>query len=78
MWDYFKYNCPVSGVNAAKRAMMGATAPSVEITFDGTIFKETIKTKIRDFTLTCPIGEEFTHDIVELGGSRSVSCHFLS
>ena len=52
---------------------MAGTTPTIDISFDGTIFKEGIKSKMRDVTLTCNLGEEFTHDVVEMGGSKSVS-----
>ena len=61
-----------SGINAAKRGIMSSTSPTIEITFDGTNYKEVIKTKLRDHTLECKINEAFTHEVPELGGSMEV------
>ena len=61
------------GVGAAKRSIMAATTPKIEITFDGTIFKEVVKTKSKAYTMECHLGKEFVHDAIELGGSMSVS-----
>ena len=61
------------GVGAAKRGIMASTTPKIEITFDGTIFKEVVKTKLKDYTMECHLGKEFVHDAIELGGSMSVS-----
>ena len=61
------------GVGAAKRGIMVSTTPEIEITFDGTIFKETVKTKLKHYTMECYLGKEFVHDAIELGGSMSVS-----
>ena len=63
----------MSGISDPKRSLMAGTTPTIDITFDGSIFKEVIKFKMRDVTMTCNIGEEFTHDVVEIGGSKSVS-----
>ena len=60
------------GINAAKRGILSSTSPTIEITFDGTNYKEVIKTKLKDHTLECKINEAFTHEVPELGGSMAV------
>ena len=52
---------------------MSATTPTIEITFDGTAFKEVIKMKLMEHTMECNMGEVFTHDAPELGGKMTVS-----
>ena len=52
---------------------MASTTPTIVITFDGTIFKEVVKTKLKDYTMECHLGKEFVHDAIEFGGSMSVS-----
>ena len=52
---------------------MVSTTPTIEIMFDGTIFKEIVKTKLKNYTMECHLGKEFVHDAIELGGSMSVS-----
>ena len=60
------------GINEAKRSVMASTTPTIEISFDGTIFKEVVKTKLKNYTMECHLGKEFVHDAIELGGSMSV------
>ena len=63
----------ILGINAAKRSEMASTTPTIEISFDGTIFKEVVKTKLKNYTMECHLGREFVHDAIELGGSMSVT-----
>ena len=62
----------ILGINATKRSVMVSTTPTIEISFDGTIFKEVVKTKLKNYTMECHLGTEFVHDAIELGGSMSV------
>ena len=56
---------------------MEPTTPTIEITFDGTSFKEVIKSKLKNHTMECNLGEVFTYDALELGGTMSVSYFIL-
>ena len=60
-------------MNAAKRSLMASTSPTIEVTFDGTTFKELIKTKVRNHEFECKLNEEFSHEVPELGGAMNVS-----
>ena len=62
----------ILGIDATKRSVMASTTPTIEISFDGTIFKEVVKTKLKNYTMECHLGREFVHDAIELGGSMSV------
>ena len=63
----------ILGVNAEKRKILASTTPIIEITFDGTIFREVVETQSKRYTMECHLGKEFVHDAIELGGSMSVS-----
>ena len=63
----------ILGVDAAKRKILASTTPIIEITFDGTIFREVVQTQSKSYTMECHLGKEFVHDALELGGSMSVS-----
>lgn len=64
-------------MNATKRGLMASTTPTIEISFDGTTFKELIKTKVRNHEFECKINEEFSHEVPEMGGAMNVSKHSL-
>ena len=63
----------ILGVDAEKRKILASTTPIIEITFDGTIFREVVQTQSKNYTMECHLGKEFVHDAIELGGSMSVS-----